>query len=80
MSYKKVGGEGLWTNWQDERTGEKSVKEHELRVVKQWCAKGKHSYEIKDISKRIAECTTCKQERPFVVGKHEIVGNTVVID
>lgn len=80
MSYKKISGKGIWTNWEDQRTGEKSLKEHELKVVKTWCPKGTHSYQIKDSSKRIALCTKCKQTRRFVLGKHEIKDNLVIID
>lgn len=80
MTWKKTGGEGLWTEYENEDTGEKSLKTHKPKLVKQWCAKGKHKYIITDIKKRIAVCELCDAEKGFVVGIHPIDGNSVIID
>jgi hypothetical protein len=69
----------IWTEYVNDDTGESSIKDHTLKVVKQWCAKDTHNYKITDASKRIAVCTKCDHETTFIVGKDTIEGNFVVI-
>jgi Zn finger protein HypA/HybF involved in hydrogenase expression len=78
MTWDKVGGTGLWQEYENQDTGEKSIKEHKLKLVKQWCAKGQHDYTI--TGNREATCSKCDSQKPFIVGKHTITGNKVIID
>lgn len=71
---------GLWNVYVNTQTNESSYQEHTPKLVKQWCAKGQHNYLIVNMSKRLAECSVCGQERNFIVGKHTIDGDTVLID
>lgn len=79
MTWEHKSGDGRWKNHVNTETGEQSVKEHKLKVVQTWCAKDQHDYRITDVKKRIAECSKCKQEVIFVVGKHEIIDDKVLI-
>lgn len=79
MSWDKVGGTGLWTEYVNEDTGETSLKEHKLKVVKQWCPKDAHDYRVTDMGKRLATCTKCKQELTFIIGKHQLEGDKVTV-
>lgn len=60
----------LWRNEVDPRTGEQSLKTHELKTVKQWC--GNHTF-TQDIPRnRIIKCVDCGQEVRFVLGLHKL--------
>jgi len=77
--WKYKGGKGIWKQYENTETGEKSIKEHELKKVKQWCSAKDHNFVIKDIKKRLAECSICGQEMRFIVGKHKIENNKVIL-
>lgn len=77
MPWDKTGGEGIWTEHTNDETGEKSLKTHTLKVVKNWCAKGTHDYRIVDGKARLAVCSKCQQELHFIIGVHKIDGNKV---
>lgn len=80
MNYKKVGGDGIWTEWEDTRTGETSIETHELKTVKRWCNKKHHEYKILNVGKRLAKCQKCDHETTFVVGKDTIDGDQITIN
>jgi len=69
-------GSGIWTNYVNPDTGEESVKEHELKVVKQWCAEHRFSGEIP--ANRMITCLDCGQEVLFVVGRDRMENGRVV--
>lgn len=79
MTIDRVGGSGIWTEYENTDTGERSIKSHAVKPVKQWCAKNAHDFIIADIGKRLAVCSLCGQEVTFVVGKHTIDGNKVLL-
>lgn len=78
MSWEKTGGEGRWTEFTNSETGESSIKEHKLRVVKTWCADKHHDYVVDDIPKRTARCIKCGKTKTFIVGRDEIQDNKVI--
>lgn len=70
-------GAGIWTKYVNEETGEESVKEHRLKVVKTWCAD--HRFEGEQIpTNRMLTCADCGQEVLFVVGRDELVDGRIV--
>ncbi len=79
MTWNHVKGEGLWKEYENEETGEKSLKTHEVKPVKQWCHIKEHDFYIVDMSKRLAECKKCGQEINFIVGHHKIDGDRVFL-
>jgi len=79
MTWDKKGGEGRWTEYINEDTGESSLKIHELKIVKTWCPAGEHHFLIVDSNKRLAKCRKCGQELTFVVGRDRIEGEAVYL-
>lgn len=79
MSWKKISGKGLWTNYKNSDTGEESIKEHMPKVVKTWCIPPEHNFIIKDMGKRLAVCSKCQKEFTFVVGRDKIKDNKVLL-
>lgn len=79
MSWDKKGGRGLWTEYVNDKTGESSIKEHDVKPIKKWCAKDKHDYRITNMGKREAECSKCGQTINFTVGKDTIKGDKVLL-
>lgn len=77
--WQKIKGSGIWTEYENERTGEKSLHTHTPKVVKQWCPKGQHDYRIINAAKRLAVCSKCQHEIQFVVGKHQIKDDQVIL-
>lgn len=78
MSWELKGGTGRWAEHVNSETGESSIKQHELRVVKTWCADKRHDYVVDDIPKRIARCLLCGKQKTFIVGRDEIKDNKVI--
>jgi hypothetical protein len=77
MTWEKTGGSGLWAEYENDETGEKSIKQHTLKVVKQWCPQGQHIYRVHNMGKRLAVCDKCGQEYTFIVGRDEIDGGLI---
>lgn len=73
-----VGGEGRWQDWVNTKTGEHSVKRHELRVVKQWCKQKDHNYVLKNGKTRLVECSHCGHERTFVLGMQKLENGKII--
>lgn len=71
--YDYVEGSGLWRKYVDKETGDSSIKEHKLKLVKSWCPSGKHVYDETIPPNRQIECKACGQETTFIVGYHELV-------
>ena len=69
-AFEYHGGEGIWQNWENKTTGEKSLKLHKPKVVKKWCAENNHYWEI--VKNGVARCKKCGMERGFVLGLHKI--------
>lgn len=88
MSYRYAGNKGeashpkdrgLWDEYIDEQTGESSYIEHEPKIVLQQCHISNHDLEVLDMKKRLSLCKKCKAEIPFIVGRDEIVENSVFL-
>lgn len=79
MIWDKTGGEGIWTEYTNEDTGEKSLKTHELKLVKSWCDKSNHRFRVRNMGKRLAVCDKCGQELTFIVGLHKINDDIVTL-
>lgn len=73
-----VGGEGRWQDIVDTKTGEHSVKEHTLKLVKQWCHPKDHNWVETDPGKREIQCTICGQETRYVLGFCKLVDGKLV--
>lgn len=81
MSWQQTSEDkGIWTEYENTKTGEKSLKTHTPKIVKQWCADTQHYFMIVDMGKRVAECKKCKKETTFIVGKDDIEGDRVLIN
>lgn len=72
-----VDGDGLWKRYRNTVTGEQSIKEHELKIAKTWCATHRFSSDIP--RNRIISCLDCGQEIRFVVGYHDLVDGKLVL-
>lgn len=70
--WEYVDGSGIWQRWKNDTTGEESIKEHEVKVVKTWCADKQHIYDNSIPANRIITCKKCGQEAKFIVGIHEL--------
>lgn len=68
----------LWTDIVDERTGRHSLTEHELKLVKTWCAYPEHVFIEIDNPKRLLKCTKCGQEITYIVGKQKLVDGKLI--
>ena len=79
MNWKYKSGKGIWKQYKNTKTGELSIKEHKLKTVKKWCERGKHCFFIEDMKKRLAVCSKCGQELTFIVGKHKIKDNKILL-
>lgn len=77
--WEKIGGEGIWTEYENKDTGERSLKTHKPKVVKQWCDRKKHIFKIRDVGKRLAVCKECGQELNFIVGVHRVEKDRVYL-
>lgn len=71
--------EWLWKDEVDPRTGEHSLKRHEVRPIKYWCKKNEHQYLIANAKKRLASCRKCGHTFTFAPGTHRIDGNKVYL-
>jgi hypothetical protein len=79
MTFTKTGGEGIWSEYTNDETGEKSLKTHELKLVKLWCDKSNHVFRVRDMGKRLAVCDKCGQELNLIVGVHKIDEDIVTL-
>lgn len=80
MTWEQVGPDNkIWTEYENKDTGERSIKEHKLRVVKTWCPKDTHDYRLLDGRKHTALCTKCDHETTFILGKDLVEGDKVTI-
>lgn len=61
-------GEGRWKDVINTKTGEHSIKKHELKLVKQWCKKEDHEYEEVDHRTHEIVCKKCGHETRYVLG------------
>ena len=61
-------GNGRWKNYVNSETGEQSIKNHELKLVKTWCAE----HRLPEIvpANRLVNCLDCGQEVKYIVGIH----------
>ncbi len=66
--YKYLGGKGLWANFKNLRTGEETLKVHNLKKVSSW-DKCKHYWELIDNNGNI-QCKKCKLGQKIVWGKY----------
>lgn len=64
--------QGMWEDVVNPRTGEHSLKTHELKVVKEWCPESDHVFVDHIPRNRVITCKRCGVERNFIVGKHQI--------
>jgi len=77
---KKAGGQGIWTDWVDTKTGRHSLTENiQPKLVARWCRQGKHEYFITDPGKREMKCRICSHESKFVVGRDKIKGDRIIL-
>lgn len=78
MTWDYKQGTGIWAEYVNSDTGESTLKQHELKVVKQWCSDADHTYELLDAGKRLIQCITCGQERTFVVGLEDFKDGKII--
>lgn len=76
--WEYVDGSGIWQRWRDKTTGEESIKEHQARVVKTWCADSQHIYNETIPTNRIITCKKCGQENKFIVGIHDFKNGKLI--
>lgn len=70
-NWEKVGGEGLWEEWKNKKTGESTLKTHELKKV--WSAEGcDHYFEHETPSSRIIICNKCGLGKKYNLGIDEL--------
>ena len=77
-AFKNHGGEGIWQDIENIKTGERSLKEHKLKVVWKSCDKDKCFFEVLKPSKREATCRDCGLIKNFVLGIHSIADGKIV--
>lgn len=70
--------ENLWVDVVNEKTGEHSLKTHELKIVFKACDFGNHNYEEIDHGKRIVSCTKCGYERSYILGPERLINGKIV--
>jgi len=73
-----IEGEGGWKDVINTKTGEHSVKTHELKVVKQWCHPELHFFKETDATKHTIECEQCGMESHYVLGMHKLVNGKLI--
>ncbi len=73
-----VGGEGRWQDIVNTQTGEHSVKEHKLKMVKQWCHPDEHFYVETNHQTHEIQCTQCGHETRYVLGICKLVDGKLV--
>lgn len=61
----------LWQETIDE-SGKSSIELHTPKVVQTWCNPTHHNFEFLGGNSRIAKCTICAHETPFIPGFHII--------
>lgn len=61
-------GEGRWKDVINTATGEHSVKEHHLKLVKKWCRPDEHNYTETNPTTHEIVCTICGHETRYVLG------------
>jgi hypothetical protein len=77
MSWDYVDGSGIWKRYKNSVTGEDSIKEHEPRVVKQWCLSHTIAGDIP--ATRLVRCADCGQEIKYVVGYHQLTNGKLSV-
>lgn len=75
--WEHKGGLGLWQQWVNSDTGEKSLHEHTPKLVKEWCADHTFLANAEIPKNRLISCIVCGQEVRFVVGFHELVDGKI---
>lgn len=72
------GGEGIWQNWVNSRTGERSLKDHELKTIWESCSKDNHFFNLTNSSTRECTCDKCGFITHFVLGIHILKDGKIV--
>ncbi len=67
-------GEGRWKDIINTKTGEHSVKEHRLKLVKQWCKPDEHFYIETNPQTHEITCEKCGMETRYVLGMYKLAG------
>lgn len=76
--WEHKSGTGRWKDFVNQETGEHSVKEHELKLVKKWCAVHRFGDQIPQ--NRELECLDCGQDVRFILGYHKLENGRIVIN
>lgn len=65
--WEKKGGEGLWEEWVNTKTGESSIKQHTPKVVWKSCNQSDHKFQL--TGNREATCEKCGFIRLLIIGQ-----------
>lgn len=65
-------GDGIWKERINQETGESSIKEHTLKVVKVWCLPKDHVFSDPIGGDREIVCKLCGYTAKFILGHHEL--------
>lgn len=71
-------GEGRWKERVNTETGESSIKEHILKVVKEWCAPKDHHFVLENPRSRTVVCNKCQYEAKFILGMQSLVDGKLI--
>lgn len=71
-------GEGRWKDIINTKTGEHSVKIHELKVVKTWCKEGECFFVTKGPASRDVECNKCGREGHYILGMQKLENGKII--
>lgn len=71
-------GEGRWKDIINTKTGEHSVKEHKLKLVKQWCHPDEHFWVETNPTTHEIECQKCGHDTRYVLGICKLVDGKLV--